>query len=363
MRNKLLLALLLALPLAAQTDQLQFAVIVSRHGVRSPTWEPQRLNQYSSAPWPDFGVAPGLLTPHGRTLMKIMGTFYRDHFSALLAQRPCAAAAYFRADSEQRTLESARALAEGLLPDCQTEIHTADNDPIFQGTTPDPKLAAAAVAGRTGPQPDALIAAHQPAFDQLNRLLKGSGQTVKSLAVASTLSEDLLLEYAEGMTGDKLGWGRLTPASLLEVMSLHTAYADLMRRTPYLARTRGSSLLSYILKSLEQAAAGKAPASLLVIAGHDTNLSSLSGMLGLSWLLPSYQPDDAPPGGALIFTLWRSAEGQYSVRLQFIAQTLDQMHGTVPLSPQNPPAIANVFVPACSSAQEGYPCPLNAFPH
>jgi len=362
MRNRLLLALLLLAPVArAQTEQLQFAVIVSRHGVRSPTWEPARLNQYSDAPWPDFGVAPGLLTPHGRTLMKIMGAFYRDHFSALLAQRPCAAAAYFRADSEQRTLETARALAEGMLPDCQAEVHAVENDPLFAGTTADASLASAAVAGRLGPEPDALIAAHQPAFDQLNRLLEGRGQAVKSLAIASTLSEDLLLEYADGMTGDKLGWGRLTAANLLEVMSLHTTYADLMRRTPYLARTRGSNLLNHILKSLEQAQAGKAPAPLLVIAGHDTNLSNLSGMLGLSWLLPSYQPDDAPPGGALVFTLSRSAAGDYSVRLQFIAQTLDQMHDAAALSRQNPPAIANVFVPACSSAKEGYPCSWEAF--
>jgi 4-phytase/acid phosphatase len=302
--------------------------------------------------------------------MKMMGVFYRDHFSALLAQRPCADAAYFRADSEQRTLESARALAEGMLPECQAEIHSVENDPLFQGITADPKLAAAAVAGRLGPQPDALIAAHWPAFDELNRLLKGSGhapQSIldetpsKALNLASTLSEDLLLEYADGMSGQDLGWGRLTVSNLLEVMSLHTAYAELMRRTPYLARMRGSNLLSFILNALQQSVDGKAKAPVLVIAGHDTNLSSLSGMLGLSWLLPTYQADDAPPGGALIFTLWRSAAGQHSVRLQFIAQTVDQMHDAEPLSAEHPPAIANIFVPGCSSANDGYPCAWDSF--
>ena len=143
-------------------------------------------------------------------------------------------------------------------------------------------------------------------------------------------------------------------------MSLHTAYADLMRRTPYLARTRGSNLLSYIVKAMEQAASGKAEAPLLVISGHDTNLSNLSGMLGLSWLLPGYQADDTPPGGALVFSLWKSA-GQYSVRLQFVAQTPDQMHDGTALSQSHPPAMANVFVPGCSSAAEGYPCSWEAF--
>jgi 4-phytase/acid phosphatase len=371
-----------------QTDQLQFALVFTRHGVRSPTWEPERLNGYSSAAWPSWGVAPGELTPHGRELMKGMGGFYREYFSALLAQPGCGGKVYFRADSAQRTLETARALAEGILPDCKAEIHAkpqGESDPLFDGTgsgtaNVDPALALAAVAGRLGPEPQAVINAHRTTFDTLNRLLNGTGKAAHSifdepfaltaskgtvgmngpLSLASSLSEDLFLEYADGMPAPKLAWGRLTPANLLDVMSLHTAYADLMRRTPYLARTRGSNLLSYIVKAMEQAAAGKAETPLLVISGHDTNLSNLSGMLGLSWLLPGYQPDDTPPGGALVFSLWKSA-GKYSVRLQFVAQTPDQMHDGTPLSRAHPPAIANVFVPDCSSAGEGYSCSWEAF--
>ncbi len=371
-----------------QTSQLQFAVVLSRHGVRSPTWEPERLNGYSSAAWPNWDVAPGELTPHGRELMKTMGGFYREYFSSLLKPSRCDDQVYFRADSAQRTVETARALAEGMLPGCKAEIHTNlkdGKDDLFDGAESgaarlDPQLALAAVAGRLGPEPTAIIAAHRAAFDTLNRLLNGSGKAVHSmfdepfgltankgavgmdgpLSVASTLSEDLLLEYTDGMSGNKLGWGRLNAENLQEVMSLHTAYAELMRRTPYMARTRGSNLLSYVAKALEQAASGKAAAPLLVISGHDTNLSNLSGMLGLSWLLPGYQPDDAPPGGALVFSLWKSSD-KYSVRLQFVAQTPGQMHDGTALSKARPPAIANVFVPGCSSAAEGYPCTWEAF--
>lgn len=390
MKNSLLCILLLgaAGSACAQTDQLQFAVVLSRHGVRSPTWEPDRLNGYSSAAWPSWGVAPGELTPHGRELMKTMGGFYREYFSALLKQSGCADRAYFRADSAQRTLETARALAEGMLPGCKVEIHANpqdQKDELFDGSESGParvdsQLALAAVAGRLGPDPQAIIAAHRAAFDTLNRLLNGTGKAAHSLfdepfaltankgtvgmngplSLASTLSEDLLLEYTDGMSGNKLGWGRLTAENLEEAMSLHTAYAELLRRTPYLARTRGSNLLSYVVKALEQAASGKAEAPLLVISGHDTNLSNLSGMLGLSWLLPGYQADDAPPGGALVFSLWKSG-GRYSVRLQFIAQTPDQMHDWTALSKAHPPAIASVFVPGCSSGAEGYPCSWEEF--
>jgi 4-phytase/acid phosphatase len=360
----------------------------------------ERLNEYSASPWPDWGVAPGELTAHGRTLMTIMGGFYRDYFASkgLLGTSGCAAAShlYFWADTDHRTLATAQALAESILPGCKAEIHSAGegrHDPLFDGAGAakgDPALARAAVAGRFGPQPDAVTDAHRPALDLLAHVLNGSGKAAHSifeepmslaagrsgvsmtgpLSLASTLSEDFLLEYANGMSGARLGWGRLDKSSLIELMTLHTAYADLVRRTPYLARTRGSNLLSCILRSIEQAQGGKPVAgaagspgtALLVISGHDTNLSNLSGMLGLSWLLPSYQADDTPPGGALIFTLWRArGTGRYSVRLQFVAQTLDQMQAATALSPGNPPAIANVFVPGCSTAAEGYPCPWESF--
>jgi len=42
-----------------------------------------------------------------------------------------------------------------------------------------------------------------------------------------------------------------------EMTTNPTAYAELMRRTPYLARTRGSNLLSRIVRTIEQAATGK----------------------------------------------------------------------------------------------------------
>jgi hypothetical protein len=62
---------------------------------------------------------------------------------------------------------------------------------------------------------------------------------------------------------------------------------------------------------------------LLILSGHDTNLSNLSGMLGPSRRLPGYQPDDTPPGGALIFSLWQQPDtAPYSVRAPSALRTL-----------------------------------------
>jgi 4-phytase/acid phosphatase len=176
------------------------------------------------------------------------------------------------------------------------------------------------------------------------------------LRTGSTLSENLFLEYAEGMSGKDLGWGRLDADRRLEVMAIHTAYADLARRTPYLAGVQGANLLEHILLSIEQAVSGKPVAGALgsagdralILAGHDTNISHVSGLLNLSWLLPGYQRDDTPPGGSLVFRLWRGPDPKtYSIELLYIAQTLDQIRNASPLDRNSPPAIAPVFLPGC----------------
>jgi 4-phytase/acid phosphatase len=143
----------------------------------------------------------------------------------------------------------------------------------------------------------------------------------------------------------------------------------LARRTPYLARARGSNLLAHILASLEQAASGKPVAgalgqpsgALAILAGHDTNLSNLSGMLDLSWRIPGQAPNDTPPESALVFSLWREGFGGWFVKLEFVAASLDQMRRLESLTLDSPPARVPVAIPACGSPRADGGCPLPAF--
>jgi len=86
----------------------------------------------------------------------------------------------------------------------------------------------------------------------------------------------------------------------------------------------------------------------------------LSGMLNLSWILAGYAADDTPPGGAMVFELWRTGNA-YSVRTYFIAQSLEQIRNADALTVKSPPLRAPVFVPGCGTAAEGFACEWNSF--
>jgi 4-phytase / acid phosphatase len=395
--------------------ELKYVVIVSRHGVRPPLWTDEQLNRYAIQPWPKWDVPPGHLTAHGAALLKLFGAYDRAQFAkaGLLSAKGCndADKVYIWADTDERTIATGRALSEGMLPDCGLKVNSlaeGEPDPIFSPLAAgighaDRGLGTASVIGRIGGHPDALLDVHRPAIETLEEILLGCKSGAESpqagrisqlsvltipasvgpakgdklaemkgpIATASTLAENFLLEYANGMTGGDLGWGRLDEAKLRQIMSVHTAYENLLRRDPYIGRASASNMLSHILKSMEQAIAGRAVAGamgkpgdrVLVLAGHDGNVSNIAGTLDLSWLLPGYQPNDTPPGGALFFELWRQPNGEYQVRSYYTAQTMEQMHNAMPLTQDNPPAVAPLFLQGCSEAGPGMPCSWTTFQH
>ena len=398
----------------ASAPKLRFAVILTRHGVRSPTWTPQNLNAYSSEPWPDWGVPPGNLTPRGNKLMTLFGSYYRLYFAdaGLLRSSGCEDTdhVYFLADAESRTRETASAMVAGMMPGCSLSVHSASDkkDPLFSPlgsgiAKPDRALAAASILGRIGANPNALTGVYRQAFVALREVLFGCAPDTPCpaeqqpgkrsvlnqpasvdagegdhaadvrgpLRIGSTLSEDFLLEYVNGMEGKDLGWGRLDAGKLMEILKLHAAYADLARQTSYVARIQSSNLLSHVLHSMEQAvkdssvpgSLGKIGDRVLIVVGHDTNISNIAGLLGISWLIDGYPPDDTPPGGALVFELWQQAKGEMAVSTYYVAQSTDQMRKLAPLSLDSPPLKSPIFVPGCSTADEKMTCPWKAFEH
>ena len=67
------------MPAAAQLEptppgwQIERAILLSRHGVRSPTQTNAELDKLAATAWPSWPVAPGFLSPRGEELMRLMG--------------------------------------------------------------------------------------------------------------------------------------------------------------------------------------------------------------------------------------------------------------------------------------------------
>jgi 4-phytase/acid phosphatase len=389
----------------ARDANLRLVIILSRHGVRSPLSTQADLDKFSAAPWPKWEVPPGILTAHGYELMKIFGAWDRAKFSGkgLLAPTGCADATHVTivADTDQRTRETGKALAEGMFPGCNITVHAQPDgttDPLFLPRKagighPDPALVTAAVAGRIGGNPASLTETYRPQLTELDRILSGCGRlppnpqrtsifdipasltpgTPESpvsargpLVTASTLTENLLLEYTQGMSTAETGWGCVDVATLRFIMQANVAAWNYNDRTPAFARTYASNLLDHIRSTMEQSvrgtpvqgAIGKPGDRMVILVGHDTDIATVAGALGIDWIADG-RLDDSPPGGALVFELWRSPKAGSFVRVAFTTQTLEQMRNSEPLTPANPPAEAPIFVPACSGADLS--CTLDSF--
>lgn len=374
----------------AQQSSVRMVIVVSRHGVRSPT-HPTELQAYARDPWPTWsGTPPGNLTARGASLMEQFGAAYRSLYGAELgigtSGCPPQGTVFVWADVDQRTRATGDALLKGFAPGCGIAVgHSPrDPDPLFD---PLPGVGVvnqaeskASVLGAVGGSFSGITHAYGPAFTTLEQVL-GCGPCKKisqvpttvdnsgdgglasingGLDMAADVGENMLLEYTDGHSD--VGWGRVDHARLLQLLQLHV-FAKRLEHNRYAARAHSSNIMAHILQTLQEGVSGKAvsgtrvpPQSRFVFfSGHDTQLAEFSSLLHLSWLIKGDQLNNTPPGSALVFELHASARAgaQPFVRTFFTAQSLDAMRAG---QGQNPVRVP-VYIPGCPSLD----CPFAKF--
>ena len=295
---------------AEASEAAKLTVVVMRHGVRSPTQKPEKLDALSQRPWPRWSVAPGRITAHGDAGLKALGARYRQ-----LLATPAAIAADCRGlakievitDSDNRNHASAGALLQGMAPGCEAHYRALPEGQAnllfraVKGSMPSLNMAA-------------LDADTRQRLQELQQLLDPARawpqDPAEALQQAGGLAENLMLEYAEGMPLAQVGWGQLGLAGVQRLIALHNVSFDLRKRVLPAAAGNASNLTAHLLASL-QAAAGATPQvaalaapdkQLVFVIGHDTNLANLAGLFDLDWASAA-QPDHYPPGGGLAFEL------------------------------------------------------------
>lgn len=351
-----------ALPATAATPQhgtAVFAVVMSRHGVRSFTHDPPG---YAWPPWAP--VAPGYLTAHGYRLMTLMGAYYRRFFASEGLPIACRSGGlYVYADLDQRTLATAKALIQGACgsADAIAYEHAAASapgafDPLFDGAdwmgpahAIDAATSVAAVRDAASPL-SALIPSHAPAFAALQQLMDplcatGSCPAVTSgandiVAKKSGLAEligpvDSASSDAESLFLSTAECGPALNEELLErAMTLHVLEYVINARNSYTPLVKGGTIFAHIVGLLQERAGMRHPdvtladigrARVVMLSGHDTQLGALGGLLRAHWTPGGgIAPDDMPPGSALIFELDRMPSGAYDVDVRFVSQSLAQ---------------------------------------
>jgi len=352
----------------AEQPRLIKIVALTRHGVRAPTQSADTLSQWSTRNWPQWPVPRGFLTPRGARLVTAMWEDMRGSMLnlGLLPDAACPppGKVFVRADVDQRTKATAKALVDGLCPDGSLSYAVSGQtpDPLFHPVQAgvqhfDPASVAASIMDNAGGDLDRLHEDNAAALTHLQHLsaplapemcsrynlppscglsdlpnsvsveADGSGAGLSgALATASGLAEVFLLEYAQWPDASA-GWGQVDARVVREVLPIHTNVFNTVNRASVVARLKGASLLSEMMAALDGSHRDQRcnAASLVVFVGHDTNLANVGALLGVHWQAPGYPDDATPPGSTLLFELWEQGDHK-EVRVRFFAQTPEALH-------------------------------------
>lgn len=104
----------------------------------------------------------------------------------------------------------------------------------------------------------------------------------------------------------------VNPQTALRLLDVHDGMKDVLLRFPDQSKAEGLPLLSLAADLLAGSSAlpDADRAGLVLLAGHDTNIAAVAGVLDLHWHAPPFPADSIPPGAMLMFRLWQMPQGR-----------------------------------------------------
>lgn len=350
--------------------RLRRVVMVMRHGIRSvlPGQEPEGTTIPGG--WPQWEVAPGDLTPHGAAGLRAIGRFERHWLNEnnLISAKNCPDPHTTRihANSESRTVASAKAFVSGFAPGCPLTVeHLAPKtpDPLFSALDADPSRFNMHDIIPRLPVADTIFAPQADTLAALGRIVQCSGGPCTFLTSGSrvepdasnhalslsgpiregsSIAEALMLAYLDGKPLIRQTGHVVDIRELGALSALHAGMLDsIVRPRPI------GALLSRDLRArlVDDLSAPTGPAFRLYV-GHDDTIAPLLGMMDTHVLAPGYAPDEIPVGSALVFAMYGNASGETRIRVIFQSQTPEALRNTPETAD---PSISFPHVSACQS--------------
>ncbi len=358
--------------------QLRKMVMVGRHGVRSASLS-KGERRITPHPWHQWSVGAGQLTERGALLEQYMGCYFRAWLTkaGLFSDDDDrhAADCYVYANTMRRTVETASSFLQGFMPQAGVEvvynkdIAFGDMDQVFNNASTyagsyflaKVKAEAEYASGPGGfaavvdsMQHNAAILASvldlagSPACQQgdtcsltfpepYNYLHKDWMPRIRGGRIDLTrlTAGNFILQHYDAPSPDEGTFGLgISDDDLIRIGYIKEMWCFLSMGTPSV----GKDAAHHLLVKLEDVLQDDAH-HFVYLVGHDSNLSSLTGALGVKpYMLPDTPEMKTPLGGKLVLEIWEDEQGEAWVGVRYVYQSLRQVMELMPLSLDCPPA-------------------------
>lgn len=373
--------LLSAIVLILNLEQLEClalkqVVILSRHNVRTPL--SKTLWQFSPKPWPKWKEKSGYLTAKGELLEGYMGEYFASWLNKegiLPNECPSEENFYVYANTQQRTLESAKSFVKKGFPDCNIIIHNANKtDPIFNPYIHNTSAIFIQEALDTMNKQMKMLnlnvsyellesildytksdnCIHNNQCDlvkDVNRPFIKTGtkpNIAGPLKISNSAVDSFLMENYEGFDMNDVAWGNLTDKRWQTVMELSRSYHNIIFDSISVAKDLSEPLIKYLSKIF----LNKSP-KIALIMGHDANIYTLLTAMGFKPYNLVNQHEKAPVGGKIVFQKWDSGTKEL-LKIDYVYQSTEQMRNGTRLSLDNPPTFMTLELNGCKTDQNGF---------